>query len=906
MSKLYLCLICIAISFSCLGQSILSKKISAQYQDRPLIEVLDDLNSKHRLNLYFKREWIPDQNVTISLDSTSVDEVINQALKDSGLAYLSYNDYAIVIARESDLKKQFSQDYFTLRRTQKEEAETVVSVDNVVTIGKLSNDGTVRDATLTGRVSVDGKDEPLVGVVVYIEKLNLSTTTDVDGNYRLKVPAGNHVIEARILGFDPKTQYIRVNGNGRFDIAMAEEAIELDEIVVSGVADDNNVSSVQIGVERLSPIKIKEIPSFLGEADVVRSILTLPGVSTVGEGATGFNVRGGSIDQNLVMQDGALVFNSSHALGFFSVFNPDIIKNVTLYKGNIPAQYGGRLSSVLEVETRDGDYRKVKGQGGVGPVSSRFTLEGPLVKDKLSFMVAGRSSYSDWIVRRFPDFRESSVFFYDANAKLSYRLSDNASLSGSYYRSFDRFKFTNRFGFSWSTTTANASFLKVVNPQLTLSSLVSYGEIDNSSFDTESVDAFELNNGLEYLKFRQDFYLSYFENHSIIVGAELINYEGQPEIIRPDGDRSSIIPEEVSKDRGRELAFYINDEIEVNDKISLSVGLRYSRFQNLGADEVFVYQPGVERSVNNIIDTLSFSDGDVIETFDGWEPRVSFKYSINSTSSIKASYNRINQYIHLISNTAAAVPNDLWQVSNPHIPSQKANNFSLGYFENFKYNVWESGVEVFYKSIEDVVEYRDLADLILNPALETELLNGTGTSYGAELSINKKKGKLNGAFSYTYARRFNQIMETATQESINRGQRFPANFDKPHTVNCNINIKLKKQSTIAFNFTYSTGRPVTAPTSNYFLGNVVVPNFSDRNEFRIPDYHRLDLAYTFSRSKIKKQRYQSSFTFSIYNLYGRDNAFSVFFQRDIESISNAFKLTVLGSPFPAITYNFSF
>jgi hypothetical protein len=902
-SPLYLLLI---ISYAAHSQASGDIEINEQFSSATLIEILDTVDEKYPIDFYYKAEWIPEKKYSIQFQQTSLPKVLSQLFQDTELSFIPYSNYAIVIAPEQELTQEFTQEYF-VNKNQASELEGPAEYE-ILTLGDSAKISPNENATIFGKITDAVTGEALLGATLYIEDLEISLASDVEGKFRMSAPVGVYLAQIRFVGYEPMSQYVRILSSQSWNIDLLPEAFELNEVIVRDETDNSNVTSVQAGIEKLSIQQIKQLPAFLGEADVIKSLLTLPGVSTIGEGASGFNVRGGTIGQNLIMQDEALIFNASHALGFFSVFNSDAIREVVLYKGAIPAQYGGRLSSVLDVKLKGSNYDEFKGKGGIGLVASRLLLEGPIVRDKTSFMIGARSSYSNWILRvmRNPDIKNSAAFFYDINAKVTHRYGAGNSLALSYYQSYDNFRYSDQFGFSWGAQTLNLTWNQIFSPNVSSSLVAGYGNTINESYTPEGTDASTLQNGPTYYKVKQNFFLTPFERHDINAGFEWVRYRSLPETIEKRGDISEVSSQEIEKDDGQEFAWYVNDEFTLNDRISLGLGLRYSLYHQIGPSTVYAYAPGVPRQPSSIVDSTFYGSGEIIQTYSGWEPRLSMKVNLTANSSVKLSYNRLYQYLHLISNTTAAVPVDIWQVSNTYIPPQSANNYSAGYFQNFRNNKWETSVEFFYRDIQNVVEYKDLPQLLLNPYIETETLTGIGRAYGAELSIKRMKGLTTGWLSYTYSRSLSKVNGSTSEESINQGDWFPANFDQPHNLNVSLSVQASRRSRFSFNFTYNTGRPISAPVADYRLGTTVVPHFSERNQFRIPDYHRLDVSYTVDSNIVRRSFFKGSFTFSIYNLYSRDNAFSIFFRRDLQSTANAFKLSVLGSAFPAITYNFEF
>jgi hypothetical protein len=878
-------------------------RFTANFNQKSLSEILNGISFQTGKDFYYKSEWLPDSSYSFSFQNAPLDSALEVIFENIPLGFMAFDTYAYVIAPQTWLVGDFG-DLVSLSQFSKINQDS----DQMLVVGDSTLPLNNNRATITGTVFNTNNKETIEAARITVTALKTGAISDKDGRYRIELPPGNHQVQIIATGFDTLNQEIQVKGNGDWDIEMELLAFSLDAVVVEASASDQNVSSVQIGVSELKMDEIVKLPAFLGEVDVVRTLLTLPGVSNVGEGAGGFNVRGGNIDQNLIMQDGAPLLNSSHVLGFFSLFHSDIVNKITLFKGNIPAQYGGRLSSLLNVELKEGNFKKFKMKGGLGIISSRLMMEGPIVKDKTSLLIGARASYSDWVLRlvRDNDLRKSSVSFSDLNAKLTHRINQNHILSLSAYNSRDFFRYSDQFGYAWGTQLANFRWVHILSNQFSGTLSASAGRYQSSFFDPEGVDAFELKNGMQYTKVKQNFIYTPGSRHQINMGGEWLFYQGIPESTGPYQGLGDVVQQEVSKGRAHELSIYINDEIDISPIFAISVGLRYTQWLNTGPEEVFSYAPDLPRETRNITGSTTYQPGELIKTYGGLEPRLSVRMNLDETSSIKLSYNRLRQYIHLISNTSASTPVDIWQVSNTHIPPQTADNFSIGYFKNFQQNRWETSIELYYKNIIDVVDFKDLPVLLLNRYLETELLTGKGRAYGMELSVKKNYGQVSGWMSYTFARTLRRVTGEFPQETINQGAWFPAPFDKPHTLNMVMTYQPNKRNTISANFTYSTGRPITIPLGDYTLGNTIIPHYSLRNQFRIPDYHRLDFSYTLDTYAIRKQRYQDSWTFSIYNLYFRKNAFSVFFKTDDRQRPQAFRLAVLGTAFPALTYNFRF
>lgn len=760
---------------------------------------------------------------------------------------------------------------------------------------------------ITGTVNQREDGSRVLGASISADLFKHFDYSDQDGRYVLEMPPGRYKITIRHVGLKPKYLRVLALSDGLLDIMMTEGSIELEELVISSRAIDSNIKQSLTGLTRLDVQEIKTLPTLMGEVDIVKSLQLMPGVSSVGEGSSGFNVRGGRTDQNLILINDVPVFNTSHALGFVSAFNQDIIRDFSLYKGSVPAQLGGRASSVLEITTRRGDLEEWHYEGGAGPISSRFTVEGPIAKGTTSMLLAGRLSYADWFLRKVsdPNVKNSSAFFSDGFASLSHRFSENSATELIYYGSHDDFSFSNQFGYSWNTQVVSAKWEGLANKQASPLVLASYGHFESTLIDPSGFDASRLALTMNYFKVRAAVSYVPNEQHNAVGGVEATAYNPRPEKREPYDANSRIRHQEVHKSRGTELAFFANDEFKFSDNLSLSMGFRYSLYAQLGADTVYRYVRDAIRSASNITDTLHYGKGEFVKQFGGLEPRISLRVSIAQNQSVKVSYNRMRQYIHQISNTTAPTPVDLWQVSNEYLPPQVADNYSIGYFLNLGKNRWETSAEFFYKNLENLVEYKDFPSLYLNPHLETELVKGTGRAYGAELYARKIRGKWTGWISYTYSQTETRVSSVHPSESINNGEWFPANYNKPHTVNVVINRSLMKKSAFSLIVTFNTGRPLTAIENSYTIDGTVVPVYSDRNKYKIPNYIRVDFSLTIG-NVIRKL--DDSLVFSIYNLLGRRNAYSVFYQRPQSNyfIPVAYRLSVLGAAMPSITYNFRF
>ncbi|MEM7510070.1 MAG: TonB-dependent receptor [Bacteroidota bacterium] len=758
--------------------------------------------------------------------------------------------------------------------------------------------------TLNGYISNGNTGEKLIGATVYAPELKAGTYTNEYGFYSLTVPPGTYQLFLAYTGFTDLRREIVLEKDTILNLELFSEDVQVEEVIISAEAANDNVSNVEMSTIKLNIADVKKMPQLLGEVDIIRSIQLLPGVSTVGEGATGFNVRGGNVDQNLVLLDEAPVYNSSHLLGFFSIFNADAVNDIKLYKGGIPAKYGGRLSSVLDVRQKEGNNKKFSGTGGIGLLSSRLTLEGPIKKDKHSFMVAGRRTYLDIFLGLSPDEEISSnvLYFYDLNAKMNFTLGDKDRLFLSGYFGNDVFGFQDDFRFSWGNETATIRWNHIFNER-TFSNFTAYfSDYEYNLGGEDGANSFDWNSGIRNYSVKADFGFFVNPQNTLEFGASSIFYRFRPgdvSFAEENGFNDFVI----DKEHAVESAAYISNETKLFDnKITIQAGLRYSVFQNVGKSTVFQYAEGMPLDTANIVDTLRFADGELVKSFDGFEPRLSVNFLIDQKQSVKASYNRTRQYIHLISNTTAATPIDVWKPSGTYVDPATVDQFSLGYFRNFQDNTYEASLEVYYKTFDNLVDYVDGAQLLFNRTLETELLAGEGRAYGLELLLRKEKGRLTGWIGYTLSKTERLI------EGINSGDWFPSNYDKTHDLSVVLAYELSKYWDISFNFAYQTGRPITYPNGKFITDGIIAPIYNNRNGARTPDYHRMDVSANYEFKKNADKNFKQSLNFSIYNLYARRNPYSIYFRQneDNPEITEAVQLSIFANLIPSITYNFEF
>ncbi len=761
---------------------------------------------------------------------------------------------------------------------------------------KLTISGYLRDAS---------NGETLIGANVYVKELATGSNSNEYGFYSISIPQGKYTIEYSYLGFETIRLDIELNENLKKDINFQTEGIAIEEIVITGEAENSNVSDVEMSANKLDIATIQKMPTLLGEVEVLRSIQLLPGVSSVGEGASGFNVRGGSIDQNLVLLDEAPVYNSSHLFGFFSVFNPDAVKDVKLLKGGIPSRYGGRLSSILDVRMKEGNNQKFALKGGVGAIFSRLSVEAPIVKDKSSFIFAARRSYIDVLAKPFlqDGLEDSKLNFYDLTLKTNYKFGEKDRVFLSGYLGRDNFGFGDAAGFNWGNKTLTLRWNHLFSEKL-FSNLTLYAsDYDYKiSFGDDSANRFDWNAKIVNYSAKPEFSLFLSPNNTVRFGGQGIVYRFEPgnAIGVSEGETLDI---SVDNKYAIEGALFVENELDLGENVTMNYGLRWSYFNYTG--EGLGYEFGDPLDVGRrrpVVESTNFDQWESIQTYNNLEPRLSLKYQLSNDKSIKASFNRMTQYIHLISNTTASTPVDVWQPSTNNLKPQQADQVALGYFQNFKDNTYELTTEVYYKKYTNLLDYIDGADILLNELLEGDLLAGEGRSYGLELMLKKNKGAFTGWASYTLARSERKI------EGINNNTWYPSRYDQTHNLSLTGFYEANDRWTFSANFVMISGTPTTFPTNRYIQQGYVIPNNSleSRNNVRIPLYHRLDISATLQGKKNPQRRWQGEWVFSIYNLYSKRNPFSIFFRQGNANVTEAIRLSVIGNFIPSVSYNFKF
>jgi hypothetical protein len=761
------------------------------------------------------------------------------------------------------------------------------------------------DWMLKGRITdaVTGKSIPHASVVSRLSKT--AALSDSLGNFILNLKAGEQLVGFSSVGYFPKSQNIGYEDVlSDFQISLSPEIRQLLELTVKEKAPDYNVKSSQMGVAKLDIKNLKNMPVVFGEVDILKALTLQSGVNTVGEGTSGFNVRGGRTDQNLVLLDGAPLFNTSHLLGFLSNVNADAVRDVTLFKGDIPASFGGRLSSLLTVNTRSGNREHVNVVAGAGLMTAGLMADGPIFKNKkLTFLAGGRIAYPNFLIRSFPEpTNKNKAFFFDFNGRISYEFSAGSIVSGTVYHSKDSFRFPEDTLYGWRSTTATLNW----NKQLSKTWSFELGaNMSRYKFLLEGIsptNEYEFTSGINQYDGHLRFLWTPVAGHKIETGASLTRYGLAPGNLSPVA-ASNITHIDLEKEQALEQSIYVSDEWNPVKWFSVSAGIRYVNFKNIGSGTVFVYEPGVPKTNESILDTLYVGKGKSIARFDGLEPRLSIRISTGKTGSVKLSYTKTRQYLHLISNTTAISPVDFWKIADDFVPPQRSAQLAVGYFKNFRDNAFETSVEVYQKRLNNLVEYKNGATLLLNQTLEVDLLSARGKAYGVEVTVQKTKGTVTGLFSYTYSRTLAKASSEFPGEQINKGRWFPSTVDRPNNISLSTQWKWTKGWTFGANFVYTTGRPLTFPDGTYRLNDVVVQDYSERNRDRIPDYHRMDVSFTKdTRKKIDQRRY-ATWSFSFYNVYARKNPYSIYFKQTGARLVS-YRLSVFGTIIPSVNIRY--
>jgi hypothetical protein len=890
--------------------------VTGNFSGKSFDQIVSGIESHTRYHFYYNPAWTDSLSFQADANENTIHEFLQKLFIRTDLQYtIDENDVYITKGRK--LLNELPAGYFDLSEKtnntpefdysdyEKKDRQKKLAETKLYAIGQWTGslEGT---ATLSGTVRDASNGELLIGATLYIEKLKLGTSTNSLGYFTITLPRGKHEIKVKSVGMKATQRQVMLYASGNLDIEVEQNVTALKEVVIES-KQDARTNSIQMGMEKLDIQSMKQIPLALGETDVMKVVLALPGVQSVGEGTVGLNVRGGATNQNLIRLNEAVVYNPSHFFGFFSTFNPDVLKSVELYKSGIEASYGGRLSSVLDVHTRDGNNKKFSGSGGISPITGRLSIEGPIIKDRTSFVIGGRSTYSDWLLHKLPGkvLRNSKASFYDVTAAVNHRIDSKNNLYLSGYTSRDQFNLNDT---TYSYTDQNASLKWKFNVNSKLSGAVTgtgshYAYAMSSNLVPEN--AFVMDFDIRQWSTKASF--EYFLNakHTLDAGVEAIHYKLSPGNLNPNHSASLVTTDNLQHERARETAVYLGDHFELTHKLLLYAGARYSFYQLIGPKDIYQYPQNLPRETFTLTDTISYPAKKAIVNYGGFEPRVSLRYLISEKSSFKVSYNRMRQYIQMLSNTTAITPTDIWKLSDPYIKPQVGDQFSAGWYRNLKSNTIETSVEAYYKTMQRTLDYKNNAQLLLNHHLETDIVDAEGKAYGFEFMMKKAAGKLNGWISYTYSRSLVRSKSQFPKEIANHGKWYPSNFDKPHAINFIGNYKFNRRFNFSLNMIYSTGRPITLPIGKFTLQEASRVLYSGRNQYRVPNYFRTDVSINIEGNHKIKKLAHSSWTFAVYNLTGRENVYSVFFTSQ-DGIIKSYKLSIFAQAIPTITYNFKF
>lgn len=871
-------------------------------------------------HFYFNESEVDSLDVNIKLTNSSIFDALKQIFHNTSFLFAADSFHHIFITKNVFLQTTLADDFFKQNNEHKLSEDSIGEPEKIPTkksknafsenrlfeIGnKLSPQK--NNITLSGFVTDAKNGEALSGASIYLDSTFTGIITDKYGYYMLSVTPGLHLLEVSSIGMKGGIRHVIIYGDGKLSLELQDEIPRLKNVIITA-EKKSNIRSAQMGVERLSVKTIKEVPVIFGESDILRVVLTLPGVTSVGEASTGFNVRGGATDQNLILFDGATIFNPSHLLGFFSAFNSDVIKSVELYKSIIPVKYGGRLSSVLDVDTKDGNDKKISGTGGIGLLTSKFTIEGPIKKDKSSFIFGARTSYSNWVLKAVPNkaYSNSSAAFYDANFHTSLTINAKNSIYLTGYISNDNFRFDADTTYHYGNKNAIIKWKHNFNDKFY--NIISAG-IDDYQYKVTSnsnpINAYKLTYDINQENFKADFTYRINNKQSFNFGLSSIYYKLQPGSFLPYNTESLVSAVVLQNEQGLESAAYFGDEYNITQNLSMNAGIRYSMYDYIGPHNVFGYLKNEPKTTSTIIDTASYSSGKFIKTYSGPEYRFSLRYVISDNTSVKISYNTLRQYIHQLSNTIAISPTDIWKLSDIYVKPETGTQYSLGLYQNFQSNNIETSLELYYKDLHNLIDYKSGASVLLNQHIETDIINSKGKAYGAELLIKKTTGKLNGWFSYTYSKSLIKSDDALAGEIINKGKYYPTSYDKPNNVNFIGNYKFSHRLSLSMNIVYSTGRPITLPIAVYNAYGSPRLLYSDRNAYRIPDYFRTDISVTLDGNHKIKQALHNSWSFGVYNATGRANVYSVYFITENGHVKG-YQLSIFGTIIPFISYNFRF
>lgn len=917
---LNLCALLILSYTNLFGQSKNDRLIDVNFANANIVKVVSDIELKTGKYFYYDASIMDSLVTTLKLDQKTLSFILTEVFKNTEINFIIEGE-TVFLSKKIKIKIDLAEGYYSSNLVKNptvnslkeyEDMDQVGAIRETITsnkvyeIGIKTNEIKQGSATLAGYLRDQKTGEPLVGASIYSNTAKVGSISDQFGFYALTIPRGQHNLLIKATGNRDTRRQIILYSDGKMNVELLEQIYTLKQVKVSAERREN-VKSLEMGVNRLDIKTIKQVPSVFGEPDILRVVLTLPGVQSVGEASTGFNVRGGSADQNLILLDDATIYNPSHFFGFFSAFNPDIVKDVQLYKSTIPQKFGGRLSSVLEVTNREGNKKKFTGSAGIGLITSRLNIEGPIDSNKTSFILGARTTYSNWLLKLLPqDYKQSRASFTDVNLGISHQFNEKNNIYLSGYFSKDSFKLNSDTTYGYSNKNFGLKWKHDFNNKLYgVLSLGTDNYAYNIKSDVNPINAYKLNFDISQINLKTDFVYNFSNNHIFDFGFSTIHYKLNPGSFLPVGSQSLVSPDIVEAEQALESAIYIGDKYDIGNDFSLSAGLRYSFYNYLGPQSLNAYAPNLPITEGNIIGVTNYGKNKLIKTYHGPEIRASARYNFAPDFSVKASYNTLRQYIHLLSNTTAIAPTDIWKLSDPNIKPQFGSQVSLGFYKNFKSQTIETSIEGYYRNLNDFLDYKSGANLVLNNQIETDVISTNGKAYGIEFFVKKNTGKLNGWMSYAYSRTLLKMDDAQGGLLVNNGDYYAANYDKPHAFNFTGNYRFKHRYNFSINVTYSTGRPITLPIAKYNYGGSERVYYSERNAYRIPDYFRTDISFNIEGNHKIKQLTHNSWTIGIYNITGRQNAYSTYFTTE-NGIISGYKLSIFATALPFVNYNIRF
>jgi hypothetical protein len=907
--KIFILILLLSLSFNLVAQE--KYKISSNFKDLSFKDFAIRAESIFPVKFFYKDEWVKDLRLGDYSDCTSLICIMDNLLRGTSLYYyidksgniVITNNYAVKVPdvpAEKNNKFLPPTDYAGSEENQQIAGNATVELGNPA---EKNNPGNV---VVSGYITNKNTKEPVAGVTIFVQKLSTGAISNEYGYYTLPIPRGIHLLQFSFIGMREKRINLNLYGAGELNVEMNSVLIPLKETVVSAQRS-MTLQRFEVGAEKINITSFKLLPTSMGESDILKSVLLIPGVQSVGEGSAGFNVRGGSADQNLILLYGAPVYNSSHFFGFFSAVNSDIIKDVTLYKGGIPSRYGGRISSVLDIGSNEGNRNEFTGSAGISPITTHMMVEGPIIKDTLTYILTARTTYSNWIfgMIKDPSLHNSRASFYDLNGKITYDPDKKNKIDFSAYHSHDSFRFNSDTVYSYENTIFALKWRHFFS-----SRFFSALSINNSSYNYDissqdiAAEAFVLSHRVNSTGLKAD-YNWFLGRNEINFGLDLTRYAVSPGSYLPDNDSSLVTPRTIEKEHAWEGALYVDDKFILTDFLSVNFGMRMSAYYSLGPASVMVYKPEYSKSTSTITDTLNFRSGAVTSKYAGLEPRVSLNFRLSEKSSFKINYNRTRQYLHLLSNSASISPTDTWKLCDYYLKPEIGDQIAVGFYELLFKNNFEASAELYYKGIRNMIDFKGGTNLIMDDNIEKDIVNMKGKAYGLELVFKKTEGKIRYSLGYTYSRTFIRSLGTYSDEIINSGKWFPSNFDKPNDLAVTFSYIFSRRVSFSTNYTYSTGRPITYPIAMYNISDKLVVAYSDRNEYRIPDYSRLDISLKISGNLSSHRIAHPNWTFSIYNLLGRQNVYSIYFKKEGDTVMG-YKLSVFDRAIPSVTFSFDF